>query len=339
MTKYNGGEGSMNQEQGPSKGIFPSSLEHKGYHAVTTTPPIPETGRFTDERRIAFEPPERTAPLERPKIWDKEPPAKKPLIERLVNNLALRIVLAGGVGVIGARYAVNEAYQVPAVHQQVDNALERFGLKIVVPPIFDNKAEENILGKNNSFYVTPEEYKEKGPPTVEEVTSERRNITIPFPIRFNDGKEHVVSITKKNGGFEVSGDLKGGELLVPAKEENVTISGGGGNGGFAGIYKPEFSFSNFSSWGIGLEDGRGGRVVFIVTTGALQTAKDLVLQQDGPAPGGRGHIKGFAPIGTLLDNQPVFIAANIISPDGKMGLTRGETYIPTTSTGQAYVLK
>ncbi len=329
----------MNQEQGPSKSVFPSSLNEKGSttFGITTEKPTETNTHFTDERRIAFEPPVRTVPVERPTIWDKEPPSKKSLIERLVNNLALRLVLVGA-GVYGAGYAVNEVYQnIPAVRQNTDNVLERFGLKVIVPPTFDNKAENNVLGRNNSFYITPEEYKEKGPPTVE-ATVERNYVNLPFFIRFKDGKEHVVSLTRKNGGFEISGDLKGGELLVPAREDGE-ITGGGGSGGIPYLYKPGMIFQNFSSWEISLADETGGGINFILTTGALQTAKDLDLQKDKRGID-RGHIKGFAPIGTLLDDTPVFIGPNIILPNGKMDLIkRGTTNISTTPTEQGYVLK
>lgn len=288
--------------------------------------------RYGDARDKAFEPSEKTAPLERPKFWDKEPP-KESLIQRLVNNLALRIVLAGTA--IGGGYAAYEA--VPGVHQAVDQEfLERVGLKAIVPPVFDNKAEATVLGRNNSFYITPEEYKEKGPPTVE-----NRHVNIPFFIRFNDGKEHIIDVKAGTGGpgiWYISGDIKGGELLVPARE-NGEILGGGGTEGMPYLYKPGMSFSRFSSWRISLEDVKGGKIAFIVTTGALQTSKNLELRQDKipKSFSGIGHIKGFAPIGTLLDDQPVFIAADITPPGGKY--QAADTYISTTPTGQAYVLR
>lgn len=337
MTKYDSGEGlNMNPEQKPQHGVFPSSLNEKGptTFGITTTPPLPETGKhYGDERDKVFEPPARTAPPERPKFWDKEP-VKESLIQRMVNNLYLRLVLAGA-GAYVAGYAVNEAYQnIPAVRQPADRALETVGLKAIVPSTFDNKAEATVLGRNNSFYVTPEEYKEKGPPTVE---GERVNV--PFFIRFNDGKEHIISVKRSDSGnfaWNISGDLKGGELLVPAREDGE-ISGGGGSGGFGYIYKPGMIFQNFSSWRIGLADGRGGKIGFIITTGALQVSKDLDLQQDGRANSVYGPVRGFAPIGTLLDNNPVFIASDTISPEGKMN--GAYTDIATIPTMQAYVLR
>lgn len=356
MTKYSGGEGSMNQEQGSSRGILPSSLENKGYHAITTTPPIPETGHFTDERRISFEPAVGTVSegvKQARKLWeDKETvvdPRKLSLLVRLTNVLESVAILGvslsatGGAGLTIQREIENKEGVQPAAIAVPETAvrdyhllLQKVGAEAVVPPVFDNKAEENVLGRNNSFYVTPEEYKEKGLPTVEEI-SERENINIPFFIRFNDGKEHIIYAKKHSDGWDISGDLQGGELLVPARE-NGEIKGGGGSDGMPYIYKPGMSFSRFSSWEISLADEKGGKISFIITAGALQTAKDLVLQRDKRGID-RGPVKGFAPIGTLLDNQPVFIAANVFLPDGKISLKRGRTNIATISTGQAYVLR
>lgn len=343
MTKYNGWEEPNMGTENPNI-LQSSSLKTEGVptFGITTTPPIPETNTHfnNDARSIAFEPPASTVSedvRQARKLWkDKEITVnpKKSLIKRLAGNLYLRIALgiaAGGLGYAAA----DQAYQnVPAVHQGTDNALEKVGLKVVVPPIFDNKAEENVLGRNNSFYVTPEEYKEKGPPTVE-----GNHVNIPFFIRFNDGKEHIIFVKRSdssNFAWNISGDLQGGELLVPAKEDGE-ISGGGGSGGFGYIYKPGMIFQNFSSWRIGLADGKGGKISFIITTGALQASKDLDLQQDGRTTSVSGHVRGFAPIGILLDNNPVFIASNTITPENKFN--GAYTDIATIPTGQAYGIK
>lgn len=344
MTKYDSGEGlNMNPEQKPQHGVFPSSLNEKGptTFGITTTPPLPETGKhYGDERDKVFEPSERTAPPERPKFWDKEP-VKESLIQRMVNNLYLRLVLAGA-GAYVAGYAVNEAYQnIPAVRQPADRALETVGLKAIVPSTFDNKAEATVLGRNNSFYVTPEEYKEKGPPTVE---GERVNV--PFFIRFNDGKERIMYIKKTGyaGGasWEISGDLQGGELLSPSPKDG-DISIGGGNWGFPVLYKPGFSFSGWTITNVSGVDAKGRKFGIQIETGALQTSKDLNLQSEiytvpgtdikRPTNSAKGHIRGFASIGTLLDNKPVVIFSGI---EGGLVVP---TDISTTPTGQAYVLK
>ena len=94
-------------------------------------------------RAIAEAPTKRTGPQRtgEPPLFpgqekpSKIPEAKKPLIQRLAKNLAVRAFLIASV-LGGGGYA---AYQeVPAVHEQVDNFLDRYGLKKAdVPPIFD----------------------------------------------------------------------------------------------------------------------------------------------------------------------------------------------------------
>lgn len=322
----------------------------KGVHGMAVDPkregewlkhPVTKTGADTLHPPIPFpetkiSPGNAISDAFRAAYTEKSEPTKKTLHDRLaevIKNRIFRLGLATGVIGLGGIVAANEAYQVPAVHQSIDNALERFGLKVVVPPTFDNKAEETVLGRKNSFYVTPEEYKAKGPPTVE-----GNYVNVPFFIRFNDGKEHIINVKSHSPGtWDISGDIQGGEVLVPAREDG-TIQGGGGSGGVPYLYKPGMSFQNFSSWDILLADGQGGKIAFLVTTGALQTSKNLDLQRDKRGID-IGPVKGFSSIGTLLDNKPVWIASNILLPNGKMDLNRGATNISTTPTGQAYVIR
>lgn len=124
-----------NQERGIRRGIF-----------VRTNVPTRET-------TIPVLPKPEVAPSSTPPQSEKPQKTKKPLIQRLVQNLTVRLGLVT-LALGGSGYA---AYQeIPAVHRTVDNLFGRVSTEDV-PNTFDNNLDKGVIGDNNIVRMTRKE--------------------------------------------------------------------------------------------------------------------------------------------------------------------------------------
>ncbi len=218
----------MANQEGARRGIFRTTPTRER----TPTPVLPEVAPSS-------------TPSRQP---EKDPKTKKPLIQRLVNNLALRIVLAG-TALAGTGYAAYEIF--PPIQRIVDQqVLERFGLKETpVPPTFDNNAVEQIVkaGPNgNAQRATPEQiqkFLQETPPVLEKpkVGEHASKIKMLFPVDLENAKNVKIinSIVDTKGGNSSStnyyyfqepnlylseGDLFNLPLIKGARTVDVKVS-------------------------------------------------------------------------------------------------------------------
>lgn len=128
---------------------------------------------------------DRTAPEALPQTGGRK--EKKPLIQRLAGNLALRLVLAAAA-LTGAGYAVYQ--EVPAVHRNIDKILGKEAPSL----FFDNTVIKGVASPNNTLTL-PQESLSKLPGF-----DEKGNALFLFPIPVNKNLPFV-----KDLGFPFRG--------------------------------------------------------------------------------------------------------------------------------------
>lgn len=149
---------------------------------------------------ISAPPRERTAPPVLPRPFEKpspvspepgKPPKKKPLIQRFVNSLALRIILAG-TALGGTGYAVYQ--EVPAVHRAIDNLI---GVDTVpsVPPTFDNTKDKGVIGNNNIAKLSQAEIDKQFPSAFERLGDGKNTLQLQYPFDLSQSTDPNTKLT------------------------------------------------------------------------------------------------------------------------------------------------
>ena len=154
----------------------------------TTTPVLPRPAPQPETTPVSPEP--------------GKPPGKKPLIQRLAGNLAVRVILAG-TALAGTGYAGYEAYQgnIPGIHRSVDQSVSK-------DTVFDNNATKGVVGPNN-ILVVPREVFDKTP-----IADAQGNPIFDFPWDKNHPiaiRYHKAAIGDKEIAWLKSGGLANAE--------------------------------------------------------------------------------------------------------------------------------
>lgn len=301
MTKYSGGEGSMNQEQGPSKGISPFSLGNKGYFPETapTRPP-------TLPKRTSMPKP----PIEFPKPPEITPqPNRKDLYKRIARALTGVLLAAelvpGAVNQIqnekdlsldalgrDAAYAPNMYWNLGK--STVEDILRLFAKKeVVIPPTFDPKALQGVIGENNTVTTTAKEYEKVAPPLLE-----NKILSIPLAVKFKDDKIRTsnIEIRKLPASpdrtdrtvIRIDGLKEGDTLLSPVDGEIET-------GYSPSAQNPDGSLQ-WTAFSIYSKDAQGNKIVLTYSTVGI---KPLIKFKSSLEKGPPMQIKRGDPIAVL----------------------------------------
>lgn len=206
------------------------------------------------------------------------PQIKKPLIQRLAENLAVRIAL--GTALAGT--VAFEAYEnIPAVHQAIEQRLNPSSPE--VPSTFDRTATEGIIGANNMVQITPQEYANVGPQLIE-----NGYMNIPLPVAFKDGQMRTIEYKIEKGNFQGLDDynliitLKGlvaGDVFLSPIDGEIEIFQGSGD---------------LQSFNISSADDQGKEVRIFCATAGLTPL--IELESTGVT---HRALKRGEPIGTL----------------------------------------
>lgn len=147
-----------------------------------------KAGRERTAVPVLPKPEVRPVPPVSPKQEKGPSPTKKTLIQRLAENLAVRLALVG-TALGGAGYAAYE--NVPAIHSAVDSAfLDHLKGKSVTEAsinteVFDNNALRGTISNENTLVLSPEEIKRTFPPII--IDSVNNSSTILFPFQLPEG--------------------------------------------------------------------------------------------------------------------------------------------------------
>lgn len=133
------------------------------------------------QERVGVIVPPKPQPVLEPSGEPEPKKTKRSLIQRLLNNLALRWTLAG----LGLASAGGIAYQleVPAVHRTVNNLLGIVSARDV-PNTFDNTRDEGLIGENNINHGNLSEVQSQFP---EQIIEKGNTISLILPFILPEG--------------------------------------------------------------------------------------------------------------------------------------------------------